>query len=147
MRAPGQWSPTHPIHWYYPYNNTINDTMISTCISYNARHIPENNQQSATDYRLCTIKPLTHCPLAGMDMISPVKIFVPTFRTQYRDEWITEDLFEGKSILVHVMAWCCQAASHYVIQCWWRFQMPYGVTRPQWENDTYMLYWKRGLTF
>ena len=32
------------------------------------------------------------------------------------------------------MAWCRQAASHYLSQCWPRSLSPYGVTRPQWVN-------------
>ena len=32
------------------------------------------------------------------------------------------------------MAWCCQATSHYLKQCWPRSLPPYGVTRPQWVN-------------
>ena len=30
------------------------------------------------------------------------------------------------------MAWCHQATSHYLSQCWPRSPSPYGVTRPQW---------------
>ena len=37
-----------------------------------------------------------------------------------------------KSTLVQVMAWCCQATSHYLNQCWPRSPTPYGVTRSQW---------------
>ena len=36
--------------------------------------------------------------------------------------------------LVQVMAWCRQATSHYLSQCWPRSLSPYGVTRPQWLN-------------
>ena len=32
------------------------------------------------------------------------------------------------------MAWCQQASSHYLNQCWPRFMLPYGVARPQWVN-------------
>ena len=39
-----------------------------------------------------------------------------------------------KSTLVQVMAWCRQAASHYLSQCCPRSLSPYGVTRPQWVN-------------
>ena len=39
-----------------------------------------------------------------------------------------------KSTLVQVMAWCRQATSHYLSQCWPRSQSPYGITRPQWVN-------------
>ena len=44
------------------------------------------------------------------------------------------DLTDEKSTLVLVMAWCRQATSHYLSQCWPRFMSPYGVTRPQWVN-------------
>ena len=33
------------------------------------------------------------------------------------------------------MAWCCQAPSHYLSQCWPRSMASYGVTRPQWVNS------------
>ena len=36
-----------------------------------------------------------------------------------------------ESTLVQVMAWCCQATSHYLGQCWPISMLPYGVTRPQ----------------
>ena len=32
------------------------------------------------------------------------------------------------------MAWCRQATSHYLSQCWPRSTSPYGVIRPQWVN-------------
>ena len=35
------------------------------------------------------------------------------------------------------MAWCHQATSHYLNQCWPRSPMPYGVTRPQWIQYEY----------
>ena len=44
------------------------------------------------------------------------------------------DLIDDKSTLVQVMAWCRQATSHYLNQCWPKYPMPYGVTRPQWVN-------------
>ena len=44
------------------------------------------------------------------------------------------DLTDYKSTLVQVMAWCHQATSHYLSQCWPRSLSPYGVTRPQWVN-------------
>ena len=42
------------------------------------------------------------------------------------------DLIHDKSILVQVMAWCLQATSHYLSQCYPSYMSPYGVTRPQW---------------
>ena len=46
--------------------------------------------------------------------------------------WLSLDLTDDKSTLVQVMAWCRQATSHYLNQCWPRPMLPCGVTRPQW---------------
>ena len=48
--------------------------------------------------------------------------------------WMPQDLTDDKSTLVQVMAWCRQATSHYLSQCWPRSLWPNGVTRPQWVN-------------
>ena len=46
--------------------------------------------------------------------------------------WISLDFTDDLSTLVQVMAWCGQATSHYLIRCWPRSSLPYGITRPQW---------------
>ena len=41
-----------------------------------------------------------------------------------------------------VMAWCQQVTSHHLNQCWSKFMVPYGATRPQWvkwERMSFML--------
>ena len=48
--------------------------------------------------------------------------------------WMSLDFTDDQSTLVQVMAWCCQATSHYLSQCWPRSLWPYGVTRPLWVN-------------
>ena len=48
--------------------------------------------------------------------------------------WMSPDFTDDQSTLVQVMAWCRQAPSHYLNQCWPRSLSPYGVTRPQWVN-------------
>ena len=49
--------------------------------------------------------------------------------------WIPQNLTNGKSTLVQMMAWCRQTAGHYLSQCQWpRFMSPYGVTSSQWVN-------------
>ena len=48
--------------------------------------------------------------------------------------WMPLDLTDDKSTLIQVMAWCLQATSHYLSQCWPRSMSPNGVTRPQWVN-------------
>ena len=45
------------------------------------------------------------------------------------------DFTGDQSTLVQVMAWCRQATSHYLSQCWPRYMSPYGVTRPQWVKS------------
>ena len=47
------------------------------------------------------------------------------------------NLTDDKSTLVQVMAWCRQATSHYLNQCWPRSMSPYVVTRPQWVNSSW----------
>ena len=42
-----------------------------------------------------------------------------------------QNLTDEMSTLVQVMAWCCQATSHHLSQCWPRTMAPYRVTRPQ----------------
>ena len=46
--------------------------------------------------------------------------------------WISMNPADDKSALVQVMAWCRQATSHYLSQCWLSSLSPYGITRPQW---------------
>ena len=48
--------------------------------------------------------------------------------------YMPPDFTDDQSTLVQVMAWCRQATSHYLSQCWPRSLSPYGVTRPQWVN-------------
>ena len=48
--------------------------------------------------------------------------------------WMPQDLTDDKSTLVQVMAWCRQAASHYLNQCRPISVSPYGTTRPQRVN-------------
>ena len=49
--------------------------------------------------------------------------------------WMSLYLIDDKSTLVQVMAWCRQATSHYLSQCWPRSMTLYGITRPQWVKD------------
>ena len=52
--------------------------------------------------------------------------------------WMSLDFTDDQSTLVQVMAWCRQATSHYLSQCWPRSLSPYGVIRPQWV-DSYVM--------
>ena len=57
--------------------------------------------------------------------------------------WMSVDLTDDKSTLVQVMAWCRQATSHYLSQCWLRSMWPYGVTRKEWVK----LAWLHGCEY
>ena len=50
------------------------------------------------------------------------------------------DFTDDQSTLVQVMAWCHQATSHYLNQCWPRSLPPYGVTRQQLVTLVYTEY-------
>ena len=49
--------------------------------------------------------------------------------------WMSLSLTDDKSTLVQVMAWCCEATSHYLSQCWPRSLSSYGVTKPKWVKQ------------
>ena len=68
-------------------------------------------------------------------------LLIGIFRSSHDDalQWMPQDLTDDKSKLVQVMAWCRQARSHYLSQCWPRSISPYGITRPQWVNKDKML--------
>ena len=59
------------------------------------------------------------------------------FRSSYDNAltWMSWDLSEDRSTLLQVMAWCGQATSHYLSQCWPRSLLANGVTRPQCVNS------------
>ena len=63
-------------------------------------------------------------------------LLIGVFRSSHDNAlwWMPQDLTDNKSTLVQVMAWCRQAASHYLGQCGLSFLSPYGITRPQWVN-------------
>ena len=48
--------------------------------------------------------------------------------------WMSVDLIDDRSKFVQVVAWCRQATSHCLNQCWSRYMAPYGVTKPQWVD-------------
>ena len=82
---------------------------------------------------------LTHWTLGDLNVnfenvIFNLALLIGVFKTSCGNalRWMPQKLTDGKSTLVEVMAWCCQATTHYLNQCWPRSPTPYGVTRPQW---------------
>ena len=68
-----------------------------------------------------------------------MKFYKCNFQTNFRGIsceialiWMSLDFTDDQPTLVQVMAWCRQATSHYLSQCWPRSLSPYGVTRLQW---------------
>ena len=61
-------------------------------------------------------------------------LLIGIFRSSHDNalRWMPQDLTDDKSTLAQVMAWCRQATSHYLSQCWLSSSSPYGVARPQW---------------
>ena len=55
--------------------------------------------------------------------------------------WMSLDFTDNQSTLAQVMAWCRQATSHYLKQCWPRSLSPYNVTRPQWVITQVITYY------
>ena len=49
--------------------------------------------------------------------------------------WMSQDFTDDQSTLVQVMAWCHQAPSHYLSQCWPCTLSSYGITKPQWVSN------------
>ena len=84
---------------------------------------------------------LTHWFLEDADVILNIVIFKLTSMVDILStwceialRWIPQDFTDDKSTLVHVMAWCLQAPSHFLDQCWPRSVSPYGIARPQYVN-------------
>ena len=72
---------------------------------------------------------LTHWPLGDFNSLTLVNGgWGISYEIALR--WMPQDLTDEKSTLVQVMAWCRQATSHYLSQCWPRSLSPYGVTTP-----------------
>ena len=50
-------------------------------------------------------------------------------------KWTPQNTFDDESTFVQVMAWCLEAPSHYLSQCWLRFTSPYIIISPQWVKQ------------
>ena len=77
-------------------------------------------------------RPRFHFKTAIFNLVLLIGIFTSSNDNALR--WMPRDLTDDKSTLVQVMAWCRQATSHYLRQCWPSSMLPYGITRPQWVN-------------
>ena len=76
------------------------------------------------------------------NVIVNLALLIGIFKSSYDHvlRGIPHDLTDDKSTLVQVMAWCHQATSHYLNQCWSRSPTPHGVDRPQWVNGNNIIF-------
>ena len=84
-----------------------------------------------------SLNELTHCGLGDFNEILDEYfsrqlqwLMAETPAVKFALRRMSLDLTDGNSTLVLMMAWCHQATSHYLSQCWPSFLSPYGVTRP-----------------
>ena len=67
---------------------------------------------------------------AIFNLVLVIQIF--RFSNDNALRWMPPDFTNDKSTMVQVMAWCRQAASHYLSQCWLRVMSLFGITKPPW---------------
>ena len=62
-------------------------------------------------------------------------LLIGIFRSSHDNvlQWMPQDLTDDKSRLVQLMAWCRQATSHYMSQCWISSLSLYSVARPHFK--------------
>ena len=79
---------------------------------------------------------ITHCPLRDVAVILKVifwnKISSLAIGCATALRWMPQNVTNEKSLFVQIIAWCRQARSHYLNQCWPSSTSPYSVTKPQW---------------
>ena len=94
---------------------------------------------------------LTHWSLGDLDVIQNaifnivLLIGISWFPYDNALKRISQDSTDDKSTLVQVMAWCRQATSHYLSQCWPGSVTPYDITRPQWVTAIVFSIWHSAL--
>ena len=81
---------------------------------------------------------LPHCPLGDLNEILDKKCLKLILATdgsgifcEITLRWMLLHLTDDKSTLDQVMAWCRQATSYYLSQCWPRSMLLFGDTRSQ----------------
>ena len=76
---------------------------------------------------------LTHLPLGNFNEFKPIlEINGWGITREIALTWMSVNLADDNLTLVHVMAWCRQATSHYLSQWRPRSMSPYGIIRQQW---------------
>ena len=73
------------------------------------------------------------------NVIFNLVLLIGIFRSSHDNalRWMPQDLTDDNSTLVQVMAWCRQATSHYLSQCWLSSLSP--MASPQWVSISFSL--------
>ena len=103
-------------------------------VDYSRYYIWSDNDNKASVVAQSPLTALTHWPLGDLNVIFKLISVIVGWgiSCEIAFRWMSLDLTDGKSTLIQVMAWCRQATSHYLSQCWPRSMSLYGATRPQW---------------
>ena len=83
---------------------------------------------------------LTHYPLRDVDVTffkSILQIYILSSLCKVGLGWVPQKRIDGKSTLVQVIAWCCQAPSHHLSQCKGRSMMSPGLNELTHWNKTF----------
>ena len=110
------------IPWIIPEGSTPSSHManslspVNSSLSQNAHYLALDRLQWASN---------------NLQLSCPIQLQSIDFSEDQEWELIPAIHQANKSTLAQVMAWCRQATSHYLNQCWPRSLPPYGVTRPQ----------------
>ena len=82
--------------------------------------------------------PLRHVQWSSQVYFFQTKLWINIFSNScvFGLRWVPENTIKDKSALLQIMAWCYQATSHNLRQCWTISLLLYNVTRPQWVNYT-----------
>ena len=127
----------HLLEWTLITLNRLN-----TCILIIIARTVKSLFQGPFFNSLAPGRPGCHFKTAIFNLVILIVIFTSSKDNALR--WMPRDLTDDKSRLVQVMAWCRQATSHYLSQCWPRSLSPYGVTRPQWVKTQHgLVVWKK----
>ena len=117
-------------------NHTGMSNISTIIICYNFIHLklqpyPSRDNESTPTRKLVWWIAINSLAPGRSECDFPTVIFnrvllIGIFRSSYDNalRWMPQDLTDDQATLVQVMAWCRQATSHYLSQCW--------PTRPQW---------------
>ena len=92
---------------------------------------------SHRQHRACCMSPMNTgpavCPCACLSHRPLIlQIYILSAFSEIGLRWVPQNPNDDYSTLVQAMAWCREATSHYLNQCWPKSLSSYGVTRPQW---------------